>query len=173
MTRKNPSATEDMTAPVRSSMTARLQFFGNLHVTAIIALISLIVGLGGAITIMPMIDPSPRLLAVLVSLLMGLGIAMLALAILSLVLAFDRTATPRDIAAALAAATSHERPVLLVKIADRTAARFPATPMTMFDLILLFRGVREEHGTKAQRRHLAEQEAQREQASAIERLSIR
>lgn len=161
-----------MTAPVRSSMTARLQFFGNLHVTAIIALISLIVGLGGAITIMPMIDPSPRLLAVLVSLLMGLGIAMLALAILSLVLAFDRTAE-RDIAAALAAATSHERPVLLVKIADRTAARFPATPMTMFDLILLFRGVREEHGTKAQRRHLAEQEAQREQASAIERLSIR
>ena len=173
MTRKSPSATQDMIAPARLSMIARLRFFGNLHVTAIITLISLMVGLGGAIAIMPMIDPSPRLLTVLVSLLMGLGIAMMALAILSLVLAFDRTATARDIAAALAAATSHERPVLLGRIKDRVAARFPPTPMTMFDLILLFRGVREEHGTKAQRRHLAEQEAQREQASAIERLSIR
>lgn len=173
MTRKSPSATQDMIAPVRPSMIDRLRFFGNIHVTAIIALISFMVGLGGAIAIMPMIDPSPRLLTVLVSLLMGLGIAMMAVAILSLVLAFDRPATARDIAAALAAATSHERPVLLVKIADRTAARFPPTPMTVFDLVLLFRGVREEHGTKAHRRHLAEQEAHREQASAIERLSIR
>jgi hypothetical protein len=173
MTRKDPSATQDIIAPARPSMIDRLRFFGNLHVTAIIALISLMVGLGGAIAIMPMIDPSPRLLAVLVSLLMGLGIAMMALTISSLILAFDRTATARDIAAALAAATSHERPILLAKIADRTAARFPPTPMTTFDLILLFRGVREEHGTKAHRRHLAEQEAHREQASAIERLSIR
>lgn len=74
MTRKSPSATQDMIAPVRPSMIDRLQLFGNLHVTAIITIISFMVGLGGAIAIMPMIDPSPRLLTVLVSLLIGLGL---------------------------------------------------------------------------------------------------
>lgn len=127
----------------------RLRFFGSLHVTAIITLISLMVGFGGAIAIVPMIDPAPRLLAVLVTFLMGLGIAMMALAILSLVLARDHAATARDIAAALAAATSEERSVLL------------------------FRAVHEELGTKARRRHLAGQEAHLDQASAIERLSVR
>jgi len=117
MTRKDPSATQDIIAPARPSMIDRLRFFGNLHVTAIIALISLMVGLGGAIAIMPMIDPSPRLLAVLVSLLMGLGIAMMALTISSLILAFDRTATARDIAAALAAATSANARAALPRLA--------------------------------------------------------
>lgn len=173
MTRKNPSATQDITAPVRPSMTARLRFVGNLHVTAIIALISFMVGLGGAIAIMPMIDPARGLPAILLSLSLGLGIAMMALAILSLVLAIDPAATARDIAAALAAATSDERPVLLARIENRVAASFPPTPMTVFDLVLLFRGVREEHGTTARRRDLAAQEAHLEQACAIERLSVR
>ncbi len=165
------AATEDIAAPVRPSTTDSLRFFGNLHATAIIACISLTVGLGAATAMMPVIDPARGLQAILLSLAMGLGIAMMVLVILSVALAFDRVATARDIAAALAAATSDERPVLLGRIADRVAARFPPTPMTTFDLVLLFRGVREEHGVQARRRQLADANARSEQASAIERLT--
>lgn len=164
------AATEDIAAPVRPSTTDSLRFFGNLHATAIIACISLTVGLGAATAMMPVIDPARGLQAILLSLAMGLGIAMMVLVILSVALAFDRVATARDIVAALAAATSDERPVLLGRIADRVAARFPPTPMTTFDLVL-FRGVREEHGVQARRRQLADANARSEQASAIEWLT--
>ena len=52
-------------------------------------------------------------------------------------------------------------------------ARVPLTTMTVFDLALMCRGVREEHGTKARRSQLAEKVACRELARAIEQLSNR
>jgi hypothetical protein len=154
-------------------MIARLRFFGILHVTAIIMCISLLVGMGAALAMVPIIDPARGLRAILLSLAVGLGIAPIGLVMLSPRLAFERVTTARDIAAAPAAATGDERPVLLGRINDRVAVRFPPTPVTVFDLILLFRGVREAHGTKARRRKLAQQAARREQGSAIERLPVR
>ena len=140
-------------------MIDRQRFFGILHVTAIIMCISLLVGMGAAIAMVPIIDPACGLWAILLSLAVGLGIAPMGLAMLSARLAFERVTTARDIVAALAAATGDERAVLLGRINDRVAVRFPPTPVTVFDLVLLFHAVHDEHGTKARRRQLAEQAA--------------
>jgi len=67
-----------------------------------------------------------------------------------------RTASGRDIAAALMAATDHERPHLLAGIEERLASRLWSAPMTTFQLVLMFEEVRARHGDRARRKRLAE-----------------
>ncbi|MBL4791515.1 MAG: hypothetical protein JKY97_00870, partial [Citromicrobium sp.] len=86
-------------------------------------------------------------------------------------MARKRTANGEDFAAALMAATEHERPHLIVAIENRLSSRLWSAPMTMFQLVLAFDEVREQHGDRAMRKRLVDQRDRIEQDRFIGQLA--
>ena len=91
------------------------------------------------------------------------GFASLVIALAPMFLARRCLADGGDIAAALASATAHERPHLLIEIEGRLSSRLRSEPMTTIELVLAFEDVREQHGDRARRRRLFEERGRIEQ----------
>lgn len=78
------------------------------------------------------------LVAIMIALIIASNVGALA----PLMWAMDRPAKPRDIAAALSAATDQERPVLTARLRDRAKPRHWQKPITVIQLAIMFEAVR-------------------------------
>jgi hypothetical protein len=82
----------------------------------------------------------------------------------------DRTANSRNIAAAMIAATERERPHLLAEIEGRLSNPYWRASMTVFQLVMMFREVRQVHGERVYRRQQWESAARAEQEKYVTQL---
>lgn len=101
----------------------------------------------------------------------AIAFATLLTAIMLLFVTRERVAMGNDFAAALAAATAHERPHLLVAIENRLSSRLWSAPMTTFELVLAFEEVREQHGDRARRKRLVDQHGRIKQERLVGQLA--
>lgn len=99
------------------------------------------------------------------------GFACLVIAFGPIFMARKRTAKSEDFAAALAAATMHERPHLVAAIESRLSSRLWSAPMTTFELAMAFEDVREQHGDRARRRQFVDQRGRIEQKRFVGQLA--
>lgn len=101
----------------------------------------------------------------------AIAFATLLTGIMLLFVTRERAATGNDLAAALAAATTHERPHLLATIENRLSSRLWSAPMTTFELVLAFEEVRAQHGDRARRKRLVERHGRIEQERFLSQLT--
>lgn len=99
------------------------------------------------------------------------GFACFVIALGPIFMSRKRTAKSEDIAAALTAATAHERPYLIAAIENRLSSRLWSAPMTTFELVLAFEDVREQHGDRARRKGLVDQRGRIEQERFVSQLA--
>ncbi|TMM46746.1 hypothetical protein [Qipengyuania marisflavi] len=137
------------TAVSTPSLVAHARFFVRRHPVSVLFPLALFVGAGAAL----LVAISSGLWAAgkgpVFALLATPGFALIAIAFMPIILARKRIASIQDIAAALAAATAYERPILIAKIDERLRSRVELAPMTTFQLALIFEEVRERHGQRA------------------------
>lgn len=118
-------------------------------------------------------DVSPERRAVFIPGVIAISLAAIGAGIFPAVARMSSTASSRDIAAAMAAATARERPHLLAQIEERLSDPYWRTPMTVFQLVTMFREVRQVHGERAYRTQRREQAARAEQERALAQLAAR
>ena len=83
-----------------------------------------------------------------------------------------RAASPAHIAAALHAATMHEREHLLHQMRERMGNAYLTDPLTIEELASLFRAIREEHGSRARQRAEQQDRAKRAQEDYLANLAV-
>lgn len=150
---------------------ARVRFFVRRHPVAIMIFCGLFAGGGGALLVALATGLWADGNAPLFMALATPGFACLVIACGPIVMARKRTANGEDLAAALAAATVHERPRLLAAIESRLSSRLWSTPMTTFELAVAFEEVREQHGDHARRKRLVDQRGRIEQERFLSQLA--
>ena len=150
---------------------ARARFFVRRHPLAVLLPLALFAGAGAAL----LVAISSGLWAAgkgpIFALLTTPGFALIAIAFMPIILARKRVASTQDIAAALAAATAHERPILITKMDERLRSRLELAPMTTFQLALMFEEVRERHGHRARNERCTEQRIKTEQLHFVSHIA--
>jgi pyruvoyl-dependent arginine decarboxylase (PvlArgDC) len=134
--------------------------------------LAVIIAFGIATLAAFVLDVTPERREVFIPGVAALSLTAIGVAIFPLVARMHSTASGRDIAAALVAATDRERPHMLAEIKGRLSNRYWRSPMTVFQLVMMFREVRKLHGERAYRRQLREQAARAEQVKSIAELSL-
>ena len=137
--------------------TTRMRFFVRRHPFALVIVGGLLAGGGTALIIVltagfGFAGNGPLFVAGTAT-----GFAALLTGFIPLFVTWERAATTSEIAAALGSATMHERPHLATRIEARFATRVWSTPMTIFQLVLLFSEVRSEHGDRARQKRLVDE----------------
>ena len=150
---------------------ARARFFVRRHPVAIMILGGLFAG-GGAALLVALASGlwadgnAPLFMALATP-----GFACFVIALGPIVMARRRTAKGEDFAAALAAATMHERPHLVAGIESRLSSRLWSAPMTTFELAMAFEEVRDQHGDRARRERLVNHRGRIEQERFVGQLA--
>lgn len=150
---------------------ARIRFFVRRHPVAITILVGLLAGGGAALLVASETGLWADGNAPIFMALATPGFACFVIALGPVVMARKRTANGEDFAAALAAASVHERPHLLATIENRLSSRLWSAPMTTFELVLAFEEVREQHGDRARCKRLVDQRGRIEQKRFIGQLA--
>lgn len=151
---------------------SRARFFASRHPIVVAVLLAVIIAFGIATLAAFILDVTPERREVFIPGVAALSLTAIGVAIFPLIARMHSTASGRDIAAALVAATDRERPQLLAEIEGRLSNRYWRSPMTVFQLVMMFREVRQAHGERAYRRQLREQAARAEQEKSISQLSL-
>ena len=152
---------------------SRARFFASCHPIAVSVPLAVIIAFGIATLAAFVLDVTPERREVFIPGVAAISLTAIGAAIFPLVARMHNIASGRDIAAVLVAATDPERPHLLAEIEGRLSNRYWRTPMTVFQLAMMFRAVRQVHGERAYRKHGREQAAGAEQERSNAQLSLR
>lgn len=150
---------------------ARMRFFVRRHPAELAAFGGLFAGGGGAVLIVLASGFWSAGNEVVFIAFIAIAFATLLTGIMLLFVTRERAATGNDFAAALAAATAHERPHLIAAIENRLSSRLWSAPMTSFELAMAFDEVREQHGDQARRRQFVDQRGRIEQKRFVGQLA--
>ncbi len=149
----------------------RARFFASRHPIAVAVPLAIIIAFGVATVAALGLEVSPERRKVFIPGVVAISLTAIGVAIFPLVARMHRTASSRDMAAALVAATDRERPHLLAEIKGRLSNAYWRAPMTVFQLVMMFREVRQMHGERAYRKHCREQAARAEQETYVAQLA--
>jgi len=149
----------------------RARFFASRHPIAVGVPLAVIIAFGAATLAAFALEVSPERRDVFIPGLAAISLTAIGAAIFSLVAGMHRTASSRDIAAAMIAATERERPHLLAEIQGRLSNPYWRAPMTVFQVAMIFREVRQAHGERAYRRQRWEKDARAEQENYVRQLA--
>ena len=141
----------------------RMRFFVRCHPATFATAGGLFVGGGGAFLVVltsgfGFAGNGPLFVASMVT-----GFTALLTGFMPLFITRGRAANVSEIAAALGNATLQERLRLASKIEARLASRIWSTPMSIFQLVVLFGEVRAEHGDRARQKRLVDKRTEIEQ----------
>jgi hypothetical protein len=151
---------------------SRARFFASRHPIVVAVPLALIVAFGAATLVAFIFEVSPERRAVFIPGVVAISLTAIGVTIFPLIARMHNTASSRDIAVALFVATDRERPHLLAEIEGRLSNRYWRSPMTVFQLVMMFREVRQVHGERAYRKQLRAQAARAEQVKSIAQLSL-
>ena len=152
---------------------SRARFFASCHPIAVAVPLAVIIAFGVATLAAFFFDVTPQRREVFILGVAAISLTAIGAAIFPLVARMHSIASGRDVAAALVAATDRERPHLLDEIEGRLSNRYWRAPMTVFQLAMMFREVRQIHGDRAYQKQLREQAARAEQEKSIAQLLLR
>ena len=151
---------------------SRARFFASCHPIAVSVPLAVIIVFGIATLAALVLDVTPERREVFIPGVAAISLTAIGAAIFPLVARMQSIASGRDIAAALVAATDRERPHLLAEIEGRLSNRYWCAPMTVFQLAMMFREVRQLHGERVYRKQLREQAARAEQNRSLAQLAL-
>jgi hypothetical protein len=157
----------------RPGLFARVRFFASRHPVAVAVPLALIIAFGAATLAAFALEFSPERRGVFIPGVVAISLTAVGMVILPAIARMHSIASSRDIAAAMVAATERERPHLLAEIEGRLSNPYWPAPMTVLQLVMMFREVRQAHGDRAYRRQRREREARTEQERSIAQLSMR
>lgn len=157
----------------RPGLISRVRFFASRHPVAVAVPLALIIAFGAATLAAFALEFSPERRGVFIPGVVAISLTAVGMVILPAIARMHSIASSRDIAAALVAATDRERPHLLTEIEGRLSNRYWRAPMTVFQLVMMFREVRKLHGERAYRKQLQEQAARAEQERCLAKLAER
>lgn len=152
---------------------ARARFFASRHPIAVAVPLAIIIAFSAATLAAVIMDVSPERRSVFIPGVVAISLSAIGAAIFPAIARMSSTASSRDIAAAVAAANARERPHLLAQIEERLSDPYWLTPMTVFQLVAMFREVRQVHGERAYRRQSRRQAARADQERALAQLAAR
>ena len=171
MTDSKSSSAPHLGALPAPGLITRARFFASRHPIAVSVPLAIIIAFGVAtVAAFGLGVPSERK-AVFIPGVAAISLTAIGVAIFPLVARMHRTASSRDIAAAMIAATDRERPHLIVEIEGRLSNRYWHEPMTVLQLVMMFREVRQAHGERAYRKHCRQQAARAEQETYVAQLA--
>jgi hypothetical protein len=133
--------------------------------------LTVIIAFGAATLAAFALEVSPERRGVFIPGLAAISLTAIGAAIFPLIARMHRTARSRDIAAAMIAATEREQPYLLAEIEGRLSNPYWRAPMTVFQVAMIFREVRQAHGERAYRRQRWEKTARAEQEKYVTQLA--
>lgn len=171
MTESKFSSAPHLGALPAPGLITRARFFASRHPIAVAVPLAIIIAFGVATVAAFGLEVSPERREVFIPGVVAISLTAIGAAIFPLVAGMNRTASSRDIAAAMIAATERERPYLLAEIEGRLSNRYWRAPMTVFQLVMMFREVRQTYGERAYRKHCREQAARAEQEKYITQLA--
>ena len=170
--------TDNLSADARPSaalphpgLISRVRFFASRHTIAVSVPLAVIIAFGSATLAAFVLEVTPERREVFIPGVAAISLTAIGAAIFPLVARMHSIASGRDIAAALVAATDREWPHLLDEIEGRLSNRYWRAPMTVFQLAMMFREVRQVHGERAYRKQLREHSARAEQNGSIAQLA--
>ena len=171
MTDSKSSSALQLGALPTPGLITRARFFASRHPIAVAVPLAIIIAFGAAsLAALGLEVPSERR-EVFIPGVAAISLTAIGAAIFPLVARMHRTASSRDIAAALVAATERERPHLIAEIEGRLSNRYWRAPMTVLQLAMMFREVRQTYGERAYRKHCREQAARTEQETYVAQLA--
>lgn len=150
---------------------ARARFYASRHPIAVAVPLAIIIAFSAATLAAVIMDVSSERRAVFIPGMVAISLTAIGAGLFPVIARMNSTASSRDIAAAMAAATDRERPHLLAQIEVRLSDNYWRTPLKVFQLVTMFREVRQVHGERAYRRQLREQAARAEQERALAQLA--
>jgi hypothetical protein len=167
MTDSKFSEAQQLGALPTPGIITRVRFFASRHPIAVAVPLAVIIAFGAATLAAFALEVSPERRGVFIPGFVAISLTAIGAAIFPLIARMHRTASSRDIAAAMIAATERERPYLLAEIEGRLSNPYWRAPMTVFQLVMMFGEVRNTHSDRAYRRQLREQAARTEQESPL------
>lgn len=171
MTDSKSSSAPQLGALPTPGLITRARFFASRHPIAVAVPLAIIIAFGVAtVAALGLGVPSQRKAAFIPGV-AAISLTAIGAAIFPLVARMQRTASSRDIAAAMIAATDRERPHLLAEIEGRLSNPHWRAPMTVFQLVMMFREVRQTYGERAYRKHCREQAARAQQETYVAQLA--
>lgn len=171
MTDSKSSTAPQLGALPTPGLITRARFFASRHPIAVAVPLALIIAFGAATLAAFALEISPERRGVFIPGLAAISLTAIGAAIFPLVAGMNRTASSRDIAAAMIAATERERPYLLAEIEGRLSNPYWRAPMTGFQVVMMFREVRQNYGERAYRRQRWEKAARAEQEKYVTQLA--
>lgn len=171
MTDDLPENAQPIAGLPHPGLISRARFFASRHPIAISVSLAVIIAFAVATLSALVLDVTPEHKELFIPGIAAISLTAIGVAIFPLIARMHSTASGRDIAAALVAATDRERSHLLAEIEGRLSNRYWRAPMTAFQLAIMFREVRKLHGERAYRKQLREQAARAEQVKSIAQLS--
>jgi hypothetical protein len=171
MTDSKFSSAPQLGALPTPGLITRARFFASRHPIAVAVPLAVIIAFGAATLAAFALEVSPERRDVFIPGLAAISLTAIGAAIFPLVARMHGTASSRDIAAAMIAATEQERPHLLAEIEGRLSNPFWRAPMTVFQLVMVFREVRQAHGERAYRRQRWGKAASAEQEKYVTQLA--
>lgn len=172
MTDDLPENAQPIAGLPHPGLISRARFFASRHPIAISVSLAVIIAFAVATLSALVLDVTPERKELFIPGIAAISLTAIGVAIFPLIARMHSTASGRDIAAALVAATDRERSHLLAEIEGRLSNRYWRSPMTVFQLVMMFREVRQAHGERAYRRQLREQAARAAQEKSISQLSL-
>lgn len=151
---------------------SRARFFASRHPIVVAVPLAIIIAFGAATLAAFALEVSPERRDVFIPGVAAISLTAIGAAIFPLVARMHGTASSRDIAVAMIAATERERPYLLAEIEGRLSNPYWRAPMTLFQLAMMFREVRQLHGERAYRKQLRAQAALAKQNRSLAQLSM-
>lgn len=171
MTESKSSSAPQLGALPTPGLITRARFFASRHPIAVAVPLAIIIAFGVATVAAFGLGVSSERKAVFIPGVAAISLTAIGVAIFPLVARMHRTASSRDIAAAMIAATDRERPHLIAEIEGRLSNRYWRAPMTVLQLVMMFREVRQTYGERAYRKHCREQAARAEQETYVAQLA--
>jgi hypothetical protein len=173
MTDSRSRTTPQLGALPTPGLITRARFFASRHPIAVAVPLAIIIAFGAATLAAFALEVSPERREVFIPGVVAISLTAIGAAIFPLVARMHRTASSRDIAAAMIAATERERPHLLAEIEGRLSNPYWRAPMTVFQVVMMFREVRQAHGERAYRRQSWEKAARAEQEKYVTQLAAK
>jgi hypothetical protein len=173
MTESKSSPAPQLGALPTPGLITRARFFASRHPIAVAVPLAIIIAFGVATLAAFALEVSPERREVFIPGVVAISLTAIGAAIFPLVAGMNRTASSRDIAAAMIAATERERPYLLAEIEGRLSNPYWRAPMTVFQVVMMFREVRQAHGARAYRRQRWESAARAEQEKYVTQLAAK
>lgn len=173
MTDRNSRYVPHLGTLPRPGLISRVRFFASRHPVAVAVPLALIIAFGAATLAAFALEFSPERRGVFIPGLVAISLTAVGMVILPAIARMHSIASSRDIAAAIIAATDRERPHLIAEIEGRLSNRYWPEPMTVLQLVMMFRDVRQAYGERAYRKQCREQAARAEQEKSLAQLAER